>query len=95
VTEAKKFGLSTSFIEILRSEAVSGVRLAESVARGRICKVSGINIMRAAPNIHVEMPTINGIHGDLAIREDATEGATISANKVQPPPIRKTFALKS
>jgi hypothetical protein len=54
-----------------------------------------MNTMRAGPNTIIERPIIKGIHGDLAIRKDAIEGARIWANKAQPPPIRKMFALDS
>jgi hypothetical protein len=93
VIEAKKPGLSAWLISTLRSEVASGVRVADSDDRGCMCRVSGMNIKSAGPKTNAEIPTIRGIHGDLAIKIDAIEGARISASRMQPPPIRKTFAL--
>jgi hypothetical protein len=79
-------------LEELRSEEDSGI---SSAASGRRFKVSGINTMRLVPKARVASPTIIGIHGDLAIKKDATEGAMSSATILELFPSRKTLALEN
>lgn len=79
-------------LEELCSDEESGVSSAAS--EGCRCKVSGINTMMPVPKIKVTSPIINGIHGDLAIRKDATVGAMSSAKMPALFPSRKTLALE-
>lgn len=53
-----------------------------------------MNIIRLVPKTRSPRPSVKGIHGDLAIRKDATIGATSSATTVAAFPSRKRLALE-
>jgi len=89
----QKVDLFSFVLDALRSDAESGVSVFEFVPRRCMWSVSGTKTMRETPTGSREVPMINGIHGEKAINQAASEGPIISANKSAEPPMRKTFAL--
>jgi hypothetical protein len=60
----------------------------------RRCSVSGIKAIRHDPSAITTRPQHRGIHGEMAMRVDATVGAISSAVSVAQAPKRNAFALE-
>ena len=79
--------------DVPRSDAESGVRIGEPVARLRRCRVSGI--IRAklkAPRAKIPKPRRSGSQRLRAMRREAREGASMPPNRAALTPMRKTVA---
>jgi hypothetical protein len=68
----------------------SGVAFVEA----RRCNVSGRKAIRHNPSASTARPQHSGIHGEMAMRVDATVGAISSAVSVAQAPKRNAFALE-
>ena len=81
------------FLDVLRSDAKSAVRIGEPVTCLRRCRVSGI--IRAklkAPRAKIPKPRRSGSQRLRAMRREAREGASMPPNRAALTPMRKTVA---
>lgn len=93
LTALKNVESSTLAFEVICSDAKSDVDAAETVARGRRCKVSGTNRIIKVPRSMMTGPSRKGSHGDLAMSADATDGPISSARRPEHVPRRKILDL--